>query len=114
MGGPDIQLAPAKGGTLHETELASARRRRGGHRPHVVRQFADQTRRRGMVPFVVLVRMRTFREADDNERKGHQGSGQQAHRAPESSGVDLVCHGSPSIPRIGAPPRPRAAAAAAR
>ena len=79
MDGPDIQPAPAKDGTLHETGPADARRRRGGHRPHVMRQFADQTRRRGMAPLVVIVRMRTLREADNDERKTHQDSGQQAH-----------------------------------
>lgn len=113
MDGPDIQPASKKGGTLYETGAADARRRRGSQGPHVVRQFADQTHRSGMAPFVVIVRMRTLGEADDDERKGDQDSGRQAHASPGSSGIDLVCHGSPSVLRIVAPARPIAAVSAA-
>ena len=111
MDGPDIQPAFAQGGSPHETGAADAQRGRGDYGPHLVHQLAYETRRRGIVP--VVMGMRTFRETDDDERKAHQDSGQQAHAAPGSSGIDLVCHGSPSVPRIGAPPRPGTAAAAA-
>ncbi len=104
MDGADNQPVFAQGGSPHETGPADAQRGRGNHGPHLVHQLAYETRRRGMAP--VVVSMRTLRETDDDERKGYQDSGQQAHGPPASSGVDLVCHGSPSVPRIVAPARP--------
>ncbi len=105
MDGPDIQPLSAERGSLHERGLLEAQRRRGQDGFRLVRQLAYGTLRRRIGGVVVL--MRTLRDADDEEREGDQDSRQKARSAPRSSGTGLVCHGSPSVPRIGAPAGPK-------